>query len=61
MDTLVRGGDWSGPLAWLKARIHERGSLLLPPALIEEATGSPPTAAAFLRYIEGKYSGLYGL
>ncbi|MEC9161814.1 MAG: hypothetical protein VX845_01895, partial [Candidatus Thermoplasmatota archaeon] len=46
---------------WLKARIHERGSLLLPPALIEEATGAPPTAAAFLRYIESKYSRLYGL
>ena len=61
MDALIRGGDWSAPLTWLKARIHERGSLLLPPALIEEATGSPPTAAAFLRYIEGKYSRLYGL
>ena len=61
MDALIRGGDWSAPLAWLKARIHERGSLLLPPALIEEATGAPPTAAAFLRYIESKYSRLYGL
>ena len=61
MDALVRGGDWTAALTWLKSRIHERGSLLLPPALIEEATGSPPTAAAFLRYIEGKYSRLYGL
>ena len=61
MDALVASGDWSGPLTWLRGRIHERGSLLLPADLIEEATGRSPSPDPFLRYIERKYTRLYGL
>ena len=61
VDALIASGAWSAPLAWLRERIHERGSLLLPEALIEEATGRAPTPEPFLTYVERKYSALYGL
>lgn len=61
VDGLVASGSWSAPLLWLRERVHERGSLLLPEALIEEATGKAPTPEPFLNYLEGKYTALYGL
>ena len=61
VDALIASGAWSAPLAWLRERIHERGSLHLPEALIEEATGRAPTPEPFLTYVERKYSALYGL
>ena len=61
IDTLVASGDWSPLLAWLRPRIHERGSQVTPAALIEAATGAPPSPDAFLRYVEEKYGALYGL
>ena len=57
----ISSGDWSEMLEWLRNRIHKRGSALLPVALIEEATGAPPSSEAFLRYVEEKYGAIYSL
>ena len=57
----ILSGDWSTMLNWLRKRVHKRGSALLPAALIEEATGSPPSSEPFLRYVEGKYGAIYSL
>jgi len=57
----ISSGDWSEMLEWLRNRIHKRGSALLPAALIEEATGAPPSSEAFLRYVEEKYGAIYSL
>ena len=57
----IASGDWSSMLAWLRERVHKRGSALLPADLIEEATGSPPSSEPFLRYVEEKYGEIYSL
>lgn len=61
IDELVESGDWSPLLAWLRPRIHAQGSRMSPSELIEQATGSAPSPEPFLRYVESKYSRLYGL
>ena len=48
-------------LAWLRARIHRRGRLLAPRALIAEACGREPDAATLLGQLEAKYGELYTL
>jgi carboxypeptidase Taq len=58
---MVASGDWEPMLAWLRPRIHMRGSQVPPAQLIEDATGSPPNPEPFLRYVEEKYRALYNL
>ena len=48
-------------VGWLGPRIHRRGRLLAPPALIAEATGRAPDAATLVRELEAKYGALYEL
>ncbi len=61
IDALVATGNWEPLLAWLRPRIHQRGSQVTPAQLIEDATGSPPSPEPFLRYVEQKYGRLYAL
>ncbi len=48
-------GDYSGLLQWLREKIHHQGSLYLPEALIERATGSPATADALIEHLRDRY------
>ena len=61
LDEVIRSGDWSSILAWLREKIHSHGMLYDPSELIERATGQPPSPEPFLEYIEKKYSQIYGL
>ena len=61
IDQIVESGDWSSLLQWLGPKIHLQGSKMTPAELIESATGSAPSPEPFLRYVESKYSRLYGL
>ena len=60
-DEQIRNGDFSPILDWMRAHVHARGSILEPAALIEEATGSPPSPDAFVEYLRDKVKRLYGL
>ena len=60
LDEVIRSGDWSPILAWLRENIHSHGMLYDPSELIERATGQPPSPEPFLEYIEKKYSQIYG-
>ena len=60
-DEQIRNGDFAPILDWMRARVHARGSILEPAALIEEATGSPPSPDAFVEYLRDKVERLYGL
>ena len=60
LDEVIRSGDWSPILAWLREKIHSHGMLYDPSELIERATGQPPSPEPFLEYIEKKYSQIYG-
>ena len=61
LDARLAAGDFAPVVGWLGPRIHRRGRLLAPPALIAEATGRAPDAATLLRGLETKYGALYEL
>jgi carboxypeptidase Taq len=46
---------------WLIENVHSHGSRYRAPELIERATGSPPSAEAFKRYVKRKFEPLYRL
>ena len=50
-------GDFAPLLAWLRSRIHSRGSLLSTDDLIIAATGRPLDPAVYKRYLEARYLG----
>ena len=60
-DEQMRSGEFSPLLAWMREHVHQRGSILEPADLIEEATGSPPTPDAFVDYLRDKVERLYGI
>jgi carboxypeptidase Taq len=61
LDAALAEGELAPVVGWLRARIHRRGRLLPPGALIAEACGRQPDAGALLGYLEAKYGELYGL
>ena len=61
ISEIIKSGDWSSILSWLRENVHSQGMLYDPSELIERATGSPPSPEPFLNYVEEKYGLLYGL
>ena len=61
VEEIIRSGNWSSLLTWLRDNVHSHGMLYDPSELIEKATGIPPNPEPFLRYVEKKYGELYGL
>ena len=57
----IQRGEFAPLLAWMREHVHQRGSILEPAALIEEATGSPPSPDAFVDYLRDKVELLYGI
>jgi carboxypeptidase Taq len=57
LDEEIASGHFAGLFDWLRANIYSHGARLSTPELIQNATGKPLTAAAWLRYAEGKYLG----
>jgi carboxypeptidase Taq len=61
--------DWRNELAkgklegvnnWLKTNIHRKGDLYNPEELIKQATGESLDSEPYLKYLNKKYSSLYG-
>lgn len=57
----VERGELSAILAWLRANVHAPGAAYAPDELVRRATGAPLDAAHFVRYLDAKYAGVYGL
>lgn len=55
LDDEVAAGQFGGMFEWLKENVYSLGASLSMPDLIKQATGKPLSAAAWLRYVEGKY------
>lgn len=56
--TIVPGitkGDFAPLLAWLRANVHAKGSLLNTDELLTEATGRPLDPAAYMAHLEARY------
>lgn len=54
----LASGDFAPLRTWLRANVHERGSLLTTDALLEQATGAPLGTAAFRAHLEARYLGV---
>jgi len=57
---LIAGGSLKEVKGWLVENVHNRGNLYDPEELIEVITGKHLTIEPFLRYLDDKYSKLYG-
>jgi len=55
LDDEIAAGQFGGLFGWLRENVHSLGATLSTPELIKKATDKPLSAAAWLRYIEGKY------
>lgn len=55
LDQEIAAGQFQGMFEWLRTNVHSLGASLTMPEIIQRATGKPLSAAAWLRYVEGKY------
>jgi carboxypeptidase Taq len=55
LDEEIAAGRFSGLFDWLRQNVHGLAASLSTPELIKKATGKTLSAAAWLRYVEGKY------
>ena len=57
LDDEIAAGHFGGLFEWLGQNIYSHAARLSTPELIQNATGKPLSAAAWVRYVEGKYLG----
>jgi carboxypeptidase Taq len=55
LDAEIAAGQFGGVMDWLRDNVHGVGARLPVQELMQQATGKPLTAAAYLRYLESKY------
>lgn len=60
LEGRIEGGDLGSVLGWLRKNVHQSGATYLPCELVEKATGRPLDASHFIRYLNRKYSRIYG-
>lgn len=61
LDEQIRQGKFDALLGWLRENVHVYGRKYEPQELVRKVTGSKITPEPYLRYLEGKYSEIYGL
>ncbi len=61
IDEQIRKGEFSTLLGWLRKNVHTHGRKYEPQELVQRVTGSKITPEPYLRYLENKYSEIYGL
>lgn len=57
----IAAADFQPLLAWLREHVHQHGRRKTAPEIIQDATHAKPSSEPFLRYLENKYSALYGV
>lgn len=60
-DAEIAKGETKQTLNWLREKIHHKGKLLSAEALIQSATGEPPSTKPLIEYLEKKFGELYEL
>jgi carboxypeptidase Taq len=55
VEEQIARGEFAGLFGWLRDHVHGLGAKVTVKDLIKNATGQPLSAAALLRYLEGKY------
>jgi len=57
----IRSGKFLDLLSWLREKIHRHGAKYEPQELVQSVTGSKINPTAYMKYLRGKYSEIYGL
>jgi carboxypeptidase Taq len=61
LDDQIHSGKFDQLLGWLHEKIHTYGRKYDPQDLVQKITGSKIDSSAYVRYLTGKYSDIYGL
>jgi carboxypeptidase Taq len=61
VEEQIENGKFDELLAWLRSNIHRHGAKFEPEVLVKRVTGSAITPDPYLRYLNQKYSEIYGL
>jgi carboxypeptidase Taq len=61
LDAQIEQGKFEDLLGWLRKNIHRHGAKYKPQELIQKVTGSRISPEPYLRYLDSKYSEIYGL
>jgi len=61
LDDQIRQGKFADLLGWLVTNVHTHGKKYKPQELVYNVTGSKINAAPYMRYLQQKYSAIYGL
>ncbi len=61
LEDQIRAGDFSALLSWLRVKIHQYGRQYEPQELVQRVTGAKIDSAPYLRYLQKKYTEIYGL
>ncbi len=56
----IRKGEFGELLGWLNKNVHQHGSKFFPQDLVKRITGSKINGDAYIRYLNDKYSKIYG-
>ena len=59
LDDVHGRGDFAPLLAWMREKVHRVGRRLRPRALVEAATGAPPSPEPLIRRLETHYGAVY--
>lgn len=61
LEAQIEQGRFADLLAWLRANIHSHGAKYEPQELLQKAVGSKIDPQPYMRYLQRKYSAIYGL
>jgi carboxypeptidase Taq len=61
LDDEIAAGEFGRLLGWLRSHLYAHGRKFTPNELVEQVTGKPIEVEPWIRYIEGKYTKLYGI
>jgi carboxypeptidase Taq len=61
LDTQIASGQFSDLLGWLQTNLYRHGRKFTPNELLQRITGQPLGTQAWVSYVRGKYTEIYGL
>jgi len=61
LDERIAAGDILVLIDWLRENVHQYGGVYRPDELMQRITGASLDSSHFVRYVEAKYSDIYGL
>ena len=61
LDELTAKGEFGELLTWLNKNVHEHGSKYYPQDLVQRITGEKINGDAYIRYLNKKFTDIYGL